>query len=176
MPFFTSKQDVQRSTLAALLQGLDSVLPGLVGWFAARPNSEPEALGRQLGENLLAELNSLQSTITYQESQIQALNKSVSHLFDQIHASPTATMRRELEDAKAEAANLQAQLAKAEQAFQELKRQSAQANARHAQQVAQLQDVLADYKRLNARQHLELVDLMGDAYTPTNQPPAELPG
>jgi t-SNARE complex subunit (syntaxin) len=176
MPFFTSKQDVQRSTIAALLQGLDSVMPGLVGWLVARPNLEPEALGRQLGENLLAELNRLQSTISYQESQIQALNKSFSHLFDQIHASPTAAMRRELEKTKGDAANLQTQLAKAEQALQELKRQNAQANAQHAQQVAQLQAALADYKRLNARQHLELVDLMGDSYTSTNHPPAELPG
>ncbi len=176
MPFFTSKQETQRSTVAALLQALDNAFPGLVGRLTDRSGLAPATIGRLLGETLAAERYRLESTLTLQARQIEVMDKNVSDFLAKNQATPTAAMQRELAAAKAEAGNWRLKFLNAEHTIQELERQRAQASAWHACQVEQLQAELADHKRLIARQHLELVDLMGDSYAPSNQPPAELPG
>ena len=175
MPFFTNKQDIQCSTVIALLRGLDSTLPGLVERVPIYTDQAPEDVGRHLGETIVSEFNLLQRTIVAQEGQLEAQAKNMCHMLEQNHATPTAATMRELARAKEEVDDLQQQLVKTQQMIETLKRQSALANVQHAKEVEQLQEMLAEYKSLNARQHLELVDLMGDAYT-QSQPPAEPPG
>jgi len=175
MPFLTNKQDIQHTTVIALFRGLDSTLPGIVGQASMYVDQDPEVIGSHLGKALASEFNLLQHTIITQEAQLEAQGKNLCCLLEQNHASPTAAMVRELESTKEEIEDLQKQLGEAQQMIETLKRQSALANAQHAKEVEHLQEMLAEYKSLNARQHLELVDLMGESYT-QSQPPAELPG
>jgi len=176
MPFFTSKHEIQRATMAAFLDALYNVIPSLAEQLNVKPDLEPGALGRRLGESLAAELDRLRNTLTLQALQIEVMDKNVSGYLAKNQTASTAAMERELAAAKAEAANWRIKFLNAEYTIRELQSQSAEVSAWYACQVEQLQAELADHKRLIARQHLELVDLMGDSYAPSNQAPAELPG
>lgn len=170
MPFCVNKPAAQREAVLALLQGLDSQIHGMAGFWMgwSEADLEPAAAGRKVGEYLAGELAQLRGQLVAQERQIASLLQYNERLSAANESSAAAQGRRELQEAHRQ--TCQARLNE-----QTLRQTLQQQQTLHERQIQALEAQLADHRRLIARQHHELVDLMGEAYTQT-QPPAELPG
>lgn len=177
MPCYLSKRTVERQTIQAMLQGMDVFLPGLSTWMAAWPQAdlEPGTAGWKVGEYAVAQLRHQLFT---QQEQMRSLEQQAErlealYLQEQgAHASNILAVRKEQQQAQSLLTEAHEQIQQLRLTEQNLRQQLQQQQACHARQVQGLEARIADLNRLIARQHLELVDLMGEAYAQTQSLPA----
>jgi hypothetical protein len=177
MLFYVNKLAAQREAVLALLQGMDSHLTGLAGWIAdwSETDLEPANVGCKVGEYLAGELTQLRRQLAAQDSQIASLLEYSNRLSAANETSAAAQVRRELHEARRQLEAAHQQTLQARLNEKTLSETIQQQRIVHERQIQALETQLADHRRLIARQHHELVDLMGEAYT-QSQPAVELPG
>ncbi len=161
--------------IRALLRAISVHLPGLQADLheLADEGMTAEQIGFRIGVLIAAELSSLQLQLNHLQIQAGELRHLNDELSSQNQLLWDYPARAELDRIRMQLAEQSTRADRAESGLASTREMVERERQKFLVEINTLQATVADLRRLVARQHMELVELMGDAYAERVQEPED---
>ena len=167
LAWFTIKPEVVKDTASALLQGLEATAPGLgkIGLNFLGQGFRPDEAGWRLGQVITEKISQLQQEAACLQWRIQQVQQKHAELAGDNQRLRNEPLRLRIKDLQQENYKLSSRAERTAIQVRQQDETAQRVQKLHALEVERLQAQVGELQRLVAKQHMQLINLLGDNFT-----------
>lgn len=167
MPWFVDKPKTVEASALVLLRGMNETAPGLgqIGLDLFAQGFNPAETGQRLGQQITEKVLQFQQEAVHLQMCIQQLRQKNDELAGVNQRLRDEPLRLRVKDLQREMQALSSRAGRAEALARQWEETTHRQAKLHTLEIGHLQSQVAELQRLVARQHMQLIELLGDNFT-----------